>query len=551
MRWHMQKNNSEIKSRLKYFEDKERLKKFNHEFCNVLLKYQNDIQYGEPLVIQVVSQNELGDIHNRTKLNGKALQLLTGRLGYTNSYFKGKKEKFLILPRKEFLLLIIAALDLGEHTDEILATAGYTAYPKNLNEFIILVGIRNHKPLDLIQNKLLDYGYRGYKTIDDEYHFDDEKLDGGELFRDILSRYCDIKDVKIKDVMYQSGLYSVRWDVNKNSYYYEAFLGKGNQPLHFTNEQILRIMEVLKLSKVEQIEFAKELSQNHFLLEDEDDHLFDLIEANEVEYLQKPTKNVEAEKLTANEVSVHTRFINETTENITWEEMDRFIRRNFGSIRSFALFFEDVLQYEGVSISEFITRTGIGKSAFYEYIGGLALPEPYRITVLISMMSRCNEYIYLTLLKKAGKLEFGDKSDSPLIIIMQMLLQTKKNDEILFGKLFDLLEDILAQEISIGTLYEEICSAYRYQCEIIARYLSKQSIYYMLPDEMKMILKLNSKGTQPDDLVLISEKLRYISGNINPDIRKNLYDILMNTYQFDTESKLLRLLVQNEKQLED
>lgn len=532
---------------MEYKKNPDRLKKFNTEFIQLLKKYRPKADYFRPLFKWIDAIDEGGNPVRIEVLNYTKLIKWMDRTGKNSDLYIPDEHRFKMIPSKEFLLLVVVALELNDHVDEILATAGYATYMKNLNEFIIFVGLKDKIGIDQIRDKLIDYGFRGDKAIDYEYNFSLEKSDSRSNFHKLLSEYCELKGLKIKNILKETGFYSKRWDASKNKYYHEAFTGVGDSPVRLTNEQVLRLFNALSLSKEEQIKLANQLIENMFLFEDEEEYLLEGIEDGLKDFLQLPTRNTGIDELKATNVSVRTTFIHENMQDVSWAALDGFIRQNIGNVRSFALFFEDVLEYERINIREFTLKTGLADSALYEYRNGLSIPEAYRLTVIASLLPRMNEYIYLTLLKKAGKFEFGEKSDSPLIMIMKSLVNGNEDNEILFGELFDVLEMIFIEEEEITKHFEELCKAYQYQCETLVRHLQG-----LLQDEtLKSLLTIITTKKQDDTLILLSEGIASVSLECSRDALETICNILKSVYNFSDSSKLIKSILQHiDQQLE-
>jgi hypothetical protein len=531
-----------------YSHEKKQIDEFNEVFFRILQNSYNNIAHVGKLFYDHDIKDSNGHIRKAGVLNYPLFTLLIDRTGIGTQIFSKKRNKFIAIPSKEYILLAIVAFDMYEDKDEILNAAGYKGYVKNLNEFIISVGMNNFKTLSEIRKKLIEYGFRGEKATDYELHYEPDKRDCNRKFNLILTKYLK-GNKQTEKVANDSGLISLKYDPSKNSYYYNAFTGANNKPFKLTNEQALRLFTAMDLNLDEKREFSLELISNKFIYEDEEEELLVLVEEGNTGLIKTPTRD-KSSKVDVNDVSVYTRSIESVISTIDWEDIDDFISKTFGSIRSFAVFFQDIMDSEDTSIPELKRRFGVPDSQLYHYVKGIGLPSFARLSVLVTMFPSMTQFKYLQLVKKAGAFEFGENSETPLMMIVNTLLEST-SDEVLFGKLFDTFEWLIENDQEIPALFVDISEAYIYQCSIIASFFLGKGTRVDIGEELLEIMK-KLKKMKVKDLTTLSLIIIEKSPVMTIDQYRTLQEVLLDNFAFDRDSALLVAIEEiMQKEMED
>ena len=366
------------------------------------------------------------------------------------------------------MLLIGVCLELeAREMSELLRSAGYGTYIKNLKEFIIYCGLNNIVPIDQIRGKLIKYGYREQDALMNVAY-------GGEkdAMRDFAKSFealCDSKGLDRRKVLEQAALLSPKLGAEKNKYYLNAFYGTKAVKIRLTCGQVKRLCAALCLTREEIVDYIGDLCDGGIISKEDRlrlgrslrDDGFGIAEIQETEFPQ------------VDRLSVLTQQMSTRMERLLWEELDGYIAETFDSIRSFAIFYEQLLQYEGYkNVLEFCREFGLSEKSHYNYVAGITIPEQIPLTVIAFLMKKMTLHVYNTMMKKAGKLTFNIEEDSAVFVLATEFLSGKQTEERLFGRLFDCVELLLRRLQSESCRkIDELEELFAELCRLVARNL--------------------------------------------------------------------------------
>lgn len=435
------------------------------------------------------------------------LKRITDKLGMgsLDFYRKEKDEatnklvgKCIKIPSKDMLLLIAVCLELDtDAADTLLRAAGYGNYLKNLKEFIIFCGLNNIKSIDDVSSKLFQYGFREQAALMTvSYHSEKEII---KKFSGYFIRLCESKAFDKKKILERSGLVSAQLDPEKNKYYYNAFYGQKSVKIVLDHTQVLRLFAALELTVGEKIEYLGFLLELDVIHEDSVKMLLDSV--NAAAYADADAyASVNPQSIDHN--SVFTQYITNRMDHLYWDQLDGFIGQTFGSIRSYAVFYNQLILYEGFrNVADFCSEYELSTKSHYNYILGITLPELTTLTAISFLFRRMSIQIYNTLLKKAGKYIFDNNEDSVVYIIAKELLVNKKNGDAAFGDLYDFTEFLVATpEHHKEYLYEDLGELYLELVKIVSRNLlgyAKNSGFTIKPEDQSILKTLAEKLVKP------------------------------------------------------
>lgn len=500
---------------------------FNESFMSLIKIYNGNNE----LLGKLVDENGLLDLTN--------FSAAIDKLDMLYDIYDNKEKRFFRLPSKELLLLAAVGLDMYDDLDVLLESAGYNRNMKNLHEFIIYSGLCNYKSLDDIREKLMRYGFRGNKAIDSEHLFDYVGEQSPEELRDYFEELAKRKSKKVKNVLVEAGLISPKWDVTRNRYYSESLSGGRLGPVILTKEQCIRLFEALNLDKNEQLAFMEVLINGHYIIDSDVEELQFMVTNESCELLTNPIKSSVA--VGVNDKSIYTTLFNKTVEKLKWEDLDDFIIKNFGQVRSFAVYFDSVFKFEGEKVIGFADRTGLKKTALYEYKNGMCLPEFGYLTLIASMMTKMNSTIYRTLLKKAGKLEFGEYNESPLLVIMIELLNQKEGEDLTFGPMMDVIEHLMVDAPELVNNCHELYATYDLGRQVVFEVLSKDK---ELPESVRKYFKELGKKKNKEVVDHLAGMSKQLLACPCMDEKASHYtrELLKNRYGFEENSIVVKAL---------
>jgi hypothetical protein len=445
------------------------------------------------------------------------------------------------IPSKDTLLLIGVCLELeSKEMSELLRSAGYGTYIKNLKEFIIYCGLNNIVSIDEIRGKLLKYGYREQDALMNvEY--------GGEkdAVRDFARNFealCDRKGLDRRKVLEQASLISPKIGAEKNKYYLNAFYGVKAVKIRLSCGQVKRLCASLRLTKEEIVGYVDFLDDAGIISREDRlrlgrslrDDGFGITEIQATEFPQVDRQ------------SVLTQQISTRMERLSWEDLDAYVGETFDSIRSFAIFYEQVLQYEGYkNVLEFCREFALSEKSHYNYVAGITIPEPIPLTVVSFLMKKMTLHIYNTMMKKAGKLSFNIEEDSAVFVLATEILSGKQKDECLFGRLFDCAELLLRRFQSeacrkIGELEDLVAELRRLVARNLVAFEEKRKITAAAINAVANDAGAIPAGAIDDPLKRFSEK-----GRADPETP--FYDMLdthISSWKQKDRQEFMRLLTE-------
>lgn len=444
--------------------NEERLALFNRTFHEVLEENAENVNC--PII------DAYGNI------NIENLKRITDKLGMgsLDFYRKEKDEtthrlvgKCIKIPSKDMLLLIAVCLELDtDAAYRLLRAAGYGNYLKNMKEFIIFCGLNNIKSIDDVSGKLFEYGFREQAALM-TVSYNSEK-DVIKKFSDYFIKLCDEKNLDKKKVLERAGLVSAQLDPEKNKYYYNAFYGQKSVKIVLDHSQVLRLFAALELTTSEKMAYLGFLLELDVVHEDSVKALLDSVNAD-ADNAAGGSKAASPPSVDHN--SVFTQYISNRMDHLYWDQLDGFIEQTFGNIRSYAVFYNQLILFEGFrNVADFCSEYELSTKSHYNYILGITLPEMTTLTAFSFLFRKMTVQIYNTLLKKAGKYIFDNNEDSVVYIIAKEILAHKKIGASAFGDLYDFVEYLVVpSEDSREYLYEDLGELYLELVKIISRNL--------------------------------------------------------------------------------
>lgn len=457
----MEKNLEEKLGRL--ITGEKRLEQFNEVFHKVLRDNAKNSDY------ELIGKDGVVNIEN--------LKRITDRIGTGSIDFYRKERDPLTneitgrcvrIPSKDMLLLISVCLELDADTvSSLLLSAGYSNYVKNLKEFIIFCGLNNIKTVDEISAKLFQHGYREQDALMPVAYKDD--TNAMESFSAYFDALCTAKALDKKEVLERAGLISPTQDPEINQYYNSAFYGQKAVKITLRHDQARRLFTALGLDYEERTTYLDFLLKLDIIGEDD----AELLLAGVKEDISRAEIQAASSKYPdIGDNSVFTQYLSTQLEYLRWEHLDDFIRENFGTIRSFAVFYEQLIRYEGYkNVSQFCSAFSLSAKSHYNYVAGISLPTLATLTATALLFKKMTVQIYNTILKKAGKHVFDCDDDSAVYLLAKELLLAKKTEKILFGDLFDWTERFVVYRQLSGPI-DDLRLLYLEMSKILSRYLT-------------------------------------------------------------------------------
>lgn len=489
-------------------------------------------------------------VDSNGNINFTAIKREAGVMGSGGfNFYSVKKGKCIRIPSKENILLIAAVLELSvEETEELLRIGGFSLYPKNLREFIVYIGLNNACSLEEIQTKLEQYGYRERSSLSRVEYIESDKIDIKRLSKFFKAK-CKEKHLLPKKVFLNAGLVHSNQDMDKNNYYYNAFMGMKETVTYLMPIQCISLFNALKLNKEEQSQYAKILLNSGIFRQPSKEYS-ELVQLIKEENEMSSSNHCYPDDI--NNLSVFTTVVKGKAEKLKWWEIDDYIKMHFNEIRSFATYYQQLLEYNSYkSVSAFTRKYSLSERSHYDYVAGFSIPTITHLTSIALLMPKLSEYIYKTMLKKGGQNVFVENEENIVLNITYVLINIKEENEILFGKAFTILEDTLYVDTEcIGSFSEEIFEWYLDMCKILTRKLLAYIKDYNIDSEKKTMIILDKlqKGRQKimdKPLAILIQRLseQWENGFIN-----NLIDILLENYGFDENSNLIQSLLLNNKE---
>ena len=240
--------------------------------------------------------------------------------------------------------------------------------------------------------------------------------------------------------------------------------------------------------------------------------------------------------------SVFTQQISTRMERLDWGDLDDYIGETFESIRSFAVFYEQVLRFEGYrNVLEFCRSFSLSEKSHYNYVAGITIPEQIPLTIFAFLMKCMTLHIYNTLMKKAGKISFNIEEDSAVYILATELLGIQQKSDCLFGSLFDCTEEILRRfRAETPGKIDELEELFAEMCKLLARNV----LAFEAKKKMKLdaaddgFKKLSEKGTAGQENPFFD----LLAGRIavwQPKAREEFSGLLTEKFGFSRESGLI------------
>jgi hypothetical protein len=441
-----------------------RLALFNQTFHEVL------VQNAQNVNCPIIDEDGVIHIENLKRITDKL------GMGSLDFYRKEKDEatqkivgKCIKIPSKDMLLLMAVCLELDTETAHtLLRAAGYGNYLKNLKEFIIFCGLNNIKSIDDVSKKLFQYGFREQAALMTVSYRSEKDI--AKRFSDYFIKLCAAKDYDKKKILERAGLVSAQLDSENNKYYYNAFNGQKSVKIVLNHTQVMRLFTALDLDVSEKMEYLRFLLELDVIHEDSIRILLDSVN---VDTYTDEGDYPAAKALRVDHNSVFTQYMTNKLDHLHWHQLDGFISQTFSSIRSFAVFYNQLVAYEGFrNIAELCNEYGLSTKSHYNYVLGITLPELTTLTAFSFLFRKMTIQIYNTLLKKAGKCIFDNNEDSIVYIIAKELLINKKSGVSVFGDLYDFVESfVIPSEDNQEYLYEDLGELYLELVKIISRNL--------------------------------------------------------------------------------
>jgi hypothetical protein len=414
-----------------------RLEQFNETFHRILHENAKNSDY------KVISSDGVVHIEN--------LKRITDRIG-TGSIDFYRKEKnartgeitgrCVRLPSKDMLLLISVCLELDPDTvSSLLSAAGFSNYVKNLKEFIIFCGLNNIRSIEDVSAKLFQHGYREQDALMSVAYKD--MTNAMLSFSAYFDSVCASRELDKKDVLERAGLISPTQDPEINKYYNSAFYGQKTVRITLRHDQLRRLFSALRLHYEEQTAYMDFLEKLGIIGEDDVEILLAGVK-EDISISRTDLLTAGASFPDIGDNSVFTQYLATQLSYLRWEQLDEFILESFGTIRSFAVFYEQLIRFEGYkNISQFCSAFSLSAKSHYNYVAGISLPTLSTLTATAFLLEKMTVQIYNTLLKKAGKYIFDCDDDSAVYLLAKELLLNKKKDRRLFGDLFDCVETLV------------------------------------------------------------------------------------------------------------
>lgn len=509
----------------------ERLTTFDETFHIIVQEYAAD-----NLLFALVNEDGSIQIEN--------IKRMTDKLGMgTLSFYSPTEDKCVLIPTKDTILLMALAIGLQPRdADRLLISAGYGTYMKNLREFIMYNGLENRMTIDEVREKLIQYGYRENAALETvEYK---PKKSSVKAFSSYFKQLCQMKGLSEKKVLEKAELVSSDLDAEQNRYYYSAFNGTKAGQVVLEYLQAVRLFEALKLSDDERLNYTKFL-RNYDVINEKDKKLL-------YEWIQEGIKKEQEvwhseKKAHVMEKSVLTQQIASGMKNIKWDKMDEFIDDHFGYIRSFALFYQQVLKFEGYdSVTKFCKAFKLSDRSHYSYLDGSSVPELSHLTAIACLMKKMTIQIYNTLLKKAGKLAYEEAEESAIYIIAKSFLLSKTEQVVMFGPLYNFVESLVMgqEENLVRVRREELSRLYFEVSKIVSRNLLayvKESNAPANDEEITYIKSLTMESGK-EMKINFSKLVAKVASRWEEQTIHEFKGILKNRLGFKEDSYLLRVM---------
>ncbi|SHI22209.1 hypothetical protein SAMN02745823_03567 [Sporobacter termitidis DSM 10068] len=464
-----------------------RLDQFNQIFHRVLMENAKNTDY------EVISGDGVVHVENLKRITDR---IGTGSIDFyrkeRNARTKEIAGRCVSIPSKDMLLLISVCLELDMDTvGALLVSAGYNNYVKNLKEFIIFCGLNNIRSIEDVSAKLFQHGYREQDALMSVTYKDETSA--MVSFSAYFDRLCDEKGLDKKDVLERAGLISPTQDSEINRYYNSAFYGQKTVKIVLSPTQVLALFGALRLDYEEQTAYMDFLLGLGIIGEDDVELLLegfkaDIGRAEVIEAAPYPG---------IGDNSVFTQFLTTQLNYLKWEQLDEFILENFGTIRSFAVFYGQLVRYEGYkNISQFCGAFSLSAKSHYNYIAGVSLPALSTLTATAFLFRKMTVQIYNTMLKKAGKYIFEFDDDSAVYLLAKELLLRKEREKTSFGALFDCVEEVVSDE-RLASLDDDLRLLYLELVKILSRFLTAWLRQNGLDADDTTIKALRTASEQP------------------------------------------------------
>lgn len=509
-----------------------RLDMFDRTFHRILR--DTDVSYAN----DIISDDGIINIEN--------LKRITDRLGTGSIDFYRKERhpatglmtgRCVRLPSKDLLLLIAVCLELEPDTvSDLLSAAGYNDYVKNLKEFIIFCGLHNIKSLEEISAKLFDYGYREQDALMAVQYKEDQSA--MVSFSTYFDRLCAAKGLDKKEVLERAALLSPTQDADINKYYNSAFYGQKAVKIQLTGAQVLALFDALDLDAEEQTAYMDFLNG------------LSIISEEDVELLLSGVKETLRRRSTGDTAypdigdnSVFTQYLSTQLQFLPWERLDSFIPENFGTIRSFAVFYGQLIHHEGFkNISQFCSAFSLSAKSHYNYIAGVSLPTMATLTATAFLFRRMTVQIFNTMLKKAGKYIFDSEDDSAVYLLAKELLSLHDRQSPLFGTLFDCCRSLIG-ELRESDADEDLLQLYGELLKILARFLLSYMKDTVSEHHTVVVGALRSlaqgQNNQPTQAALLAGSDTVLRALQSAGVTSPLRTLLRERFGFSPSSPLL------------
>ncbi len=514
--------------------NEERLTLFNQTFHKVLEDNAQNVNC--PII------DEDGIIHIEN------LKRITDKLGMGSLDFYRKERvetaqritgRCIKIPSKDMLLLICVCLELdtdAAHT--LLRAAGYGDYLKNLKEFIIFCGLNNIKSIDDVSSRLFQYGFREQSALMTvSYHSEKDII---KKFGAYFSQLCSKKDYDKKKILERAGLVSAQLDPEKNKYYYNAFYGQKSVKIILNHTQVLKLFAALDLTISEKMEYLGFLLDLDIIHEDSIKILLDSVNADA--YADSGDGSA-TNPLSVDHNSVFTQYISNRIDHLYWDQLDGFIEQTFSSIRSFAVFYNQLILYEGFrNVADFCNEYELSTKSHYNYVLGITLPELTTLTACSFLFRKMSIQIYNTLLKKAGKYIFDNNEDSIVYIIAKEILVRKTSGAAAFGDLYDLVEYLVAASDNTQEyLYEDLGALYLELVKILSRNLLGyvKNVGFDLKPKDQAVLKALAENLVKSRVMNYSKYIGHLFEEDKSAHVNGFIELLKGKFGFSDDSALI------------
>jgi hypothetical protein len=511
-----------------------RLDQFNETFHRILRENAKNSDY------VLMSGDGVAHIEN--------LKRITDRIGTGSIDFYRKERNPLTnsvtgrcvsIPSKDMLLLISVCLELDADTvSSLLVSAGYNNYVKNLKEFIIYCGLNNIRSIEEVSAKLFQHGYREQDALMSVTYKDVSSAMAS--FGAYFDSLCEMKRLDKKQVLERAGLISPVLDPEINKYYNSAFYGQKTVKIVLSCAQAMSLFRALELDYEEQTAYLDFLSELDIVADDD----VELLLNGFMEDISRTNAAAAAASYPdVEDNSVFTQYLTTQLRYLPWEQLDAFILENFGTIRSFAVFYNQLIRYEGYkNISQFCSAFKLSAKSHYNYIAGISLPALSSLTATAFLFRRMSVQIYNTMLKKAGKYIFDCDDDSPVYLLAKELLLKKGKSAMAFGELYDCAEyfvtvrEFTAPDDDLRLLYMELV-------KILSRCLSDYLKQNGIALDGDLLKTLKAAAEQPSVAGVVSFSGFFgrlnAAGN-NTGALNGFKDVLREKFGFSPDSPLLK-----------